>query len=1519
MTTSTSSPFKDEEHINYIRNNYNSTYELTKSEALTYAAGMGASDTARGISQMFSNVVGWDEASEALKKKDDKLREIFENPEFGAEAMITFLSTAIVADPVTYVPIVGWLAKGKKAKTLYDFTKYGVAGGAAVSAAGYVPEDLAGFVVDKDSSTLAKRAEYAAIGAIGGGALASVGGKIADKIQVARGKGSIFGESDEVLSKTSSTDIPPVASAEPLKLGQTVRAPDRNNVGTIMAIDEESGTAILRFVNKKNGTSATKKFTIDELQPPKPGQAKQTPPNVKGDATATQSKEIKFIVDDKTNPKHLLYKTVDKLTGKMYTIKRAVNEQNKVIKGQWEILVQRRKKVKVKGQNRKQTKVVYEDTKIAGSLEESKAWVKQNIQGTTSPETAAPSKIVERLLDDAAIPNKEPPKYKNSLLQQYQDLMGTPIKNAVFNNIGESLSGVGGYTYGYSSVDDPNATYSQKVATGLVYATIFGAGVKGIKKVDKQFNENRFTDLISRGVIDGYKLDDSYLLLRQEFRNDKNTIGHKFLQLQQEIKEKLSPEENKLLWQFMVGEIDDISPELLSINNKAREQITEYAQELVNLGLLDEKVYKKNIDTYLKRSYLKHKKAKGTRVFDTNNQIRLIGDELKPRGMTDEVSVKAFNNPESAWQKEGWEVFKELKGDKLKVRRDYTKVERVAMEEIEDASYALAETGRLFANDIATGRFLEKLSKQFGIDEADYKMLPDLDKRNYEKLGEELIKGTNKPKYGGLSGMYVPKEVATDVKHIFSFATEGENSWEVIKRDANYLQTLWKKTKTAWNPATHVANTASNVMLLDFAGTELKYLSRAIKEMYKGNKSPINVQAKVAGIYDVNLINKELNSSLSAIEKSMQDLQTAPFGTGIIGYSKSMLKQAKKYTLDKAEDMYGVEDSVYRLAVYMDRLDKGFSPEQAALDARKWFVDYDISAPFIVSLKKTILPFVSYTYRIMPLLAEGAIMRPHKVAKWAALGYGMNALGQSIAGEKGDEEIQRLTMREGQNKRMFDGVPIIGENMPYTQIRLPFNSTNGDPLFFDVQRWIPGGDVFSQREKDSSAIGLPGLPAPLQPGGLYVDAVANFWMKVDPFSGQEIDQSEGAMPLFKHFAQRVPPNIPYFPLPFDMETYATAKMKAAKDPDDIRTDFNLKDSRYTSPSGYWESLAYTFGFKLRPQNLEVNKEVKFLQFEQEVKELKNISLKLLKQKEEDKLTEEEYTKKHDKVEEDIIKLAAEYEIYEYKLRALEEKQGQRRTSKYTGGIASRMHARKAYKAGLSVESDVPDVEDNPADRSIDGTGQSFREVAGQDTEAKTPDAVKNVPLVEQQSEEDVVLPVEEENQIEYNNPGNIEEGQGFAGETGEVYAIHRREEENKKAFVIFDTPEAGLRAVVRDLTNKINDFNGDLQAIVAKYAPPKDNNPTTEYFKYLKQKVSNKTIVTLDDLPQLLEGVVEFENKPTEKMTSQQQEEAQERVNKYLTPSIFNNALAIGQYEYPTGTTTEQMLDDLTSGIYRTQ
>ena len=55
------------------------------------------------------------------------------------------------------------------------------------------------------------------------------------------------------------------------------------------------------------------------------------------------------------------------------------------------------------------------------------------------------------------------------------------------------------------------------------------------------------------------------------------------------------------------------------------------------------------------------------------------------------------------------------------------------MGEIEDASYAIAETGRLFANDIATARFFDDLSNdtRFVIDKKTYKSLNNIDQNKF--------------------------------------------------------------------------------------------------------------------------------------------------------------------------------------------------------------------------------------------------------------------------------------------------------------------------------------------------------------------------------------------------------------------------------------------------------------------------------------------------------------------------------------------------------------------------------------------------------------------------------------------------------------------------------------------------------------------------------------------------------------------------------------------------------------------
>ena len=83
-------------------------------------------------------------------------------------------------------------------------------------------------------------------------------------------------------------------------------------------------------------------------------------------------------------------------------------------------------------------------------------------------------------------------------------------------------------------------------------------------------------------------------------------------------------------------------------------------------------------------------------------------------------------------------------------------------------------------------------------------------------------------------------------------------------------------------------------------------------------------------------------------------------------------------TAGKLENLYQLEDQAFRMGLFMDRLAKGMSPAEAAADAKKWFIDYDINAPFINTLRRFPTPFISYTYRVVPLLAEAAVKRPWK-------------------------------------------------------------------------------------------------------------------------------------------------------------------------------------------------------------------------------------------------------------------------------------------------------------------------------------------------------------------------------------------------------------------------------------------------------------------------------------------------------------------------------------------------------------
>ena len=135
----------------------------------------------------------------------------------------------------------------------------------------------------------------------------------------------------------------------------------------------------------------------------------------------------------------------------------------------------------------------------------------------------------------------------------------------------------------------------------------------------------------------------------------------------------------------------------------------------------------------------------------------------------------------------------------------------------------------------------------------------------------------------------------------------------------------------------------------------------------------------------------------------------------------------------------------------------------------------------------------------------------------------------------------------------------------------------------------------------------------------------------------------------------------------------------------------------------------------------------------------------------------------------------------------------------------------------------------------------------------------------------------------YNNPTNIEAGQGFAGETGNIYS---------NRFSEFDTPEMGLRATFRDLRNKMKEFDGDVDKIITKFAPPSEN-VTSKYIKRIKKVIGKDKKITNKNL-----------NKVVKEMVAIESDDNPEMISYYLdNPNIINAAEELSYIDMPSNTT----------------
>ena len=760
----------------------------------------------------------------------------------------------------------------------------------------------------------------------------------------------------------------------------------------------------------------------------------------------------------------------------------------------------------------------------------------------------------------------------------------------------------------------------------------------------------------------------------------------------------------------------------------------------------------------------------------------------------------------------------------------------------------------------------------------------------------------------------------------------------------------------------------------------------SVMKMMKDKNSTLYRQAVIDGIFDVDMVSKELRN-LDFIEQSFKLVGDANnLGEGLANAAKYRVKQFKGMTVDQMEKLYQLEDQWFRMMIYMDRIkNKGMSRTEAALDARKWFVDYDINAPLIKALKRTTVPFISYTYRVIPLLAEAAALRPHKFAKWGALGYALDQAGQYIQDDKIGTELDRITQREDLSRKMFGAVPVIGDLMPNTNLRMPVNDKNGNALYWDVARWLPGGDIFEQR---ATGAGFPGVPGNFQPGGVYYDLLITLATKTDPFTGREledmgVDESDTGA-VISHYLKNQVPNLPglgYFDiLP---KSYGMKKYENAKRVDEGELDSEqVYGKKYVTKDTPHVGLAFMFGIRLRPQNVEINKMSRQATYERELNNAFEQIEKIEKSFRDGTITSrKEADKRKAEWEKDIIKLNAEKEIYDYKILELESKLSQynvdktienKRKNKFTGGeiakefpvtdvkenssqrinpftnepyLDEQMNRlgfflgglrKKEQKridripAGMDRERTTEEVVKGIVDgyigkdketwtledrnnwiRNLSKT-KSFMEGDGTEEEkeavldyVKKLDEVKLAKTVREDSDEVIENLFNEEkflaNNKVYNNPGNIEIGQGFAGETGDTYANNR-----DRPFVVMDSPIAGNRAVLRIFQTKLNRYKdtedpigyaiaeylgGDEGTLEERIKKAAGENPNVQGYIDSVRLGYNQ-----DGMKGLLTNVIKFES-PNE-----------EYANYYLQDKYLKPSIPLAKLNFPEGTSTEEML-----------
>lgn len=692
---------------------------------------------------------------------------------------------------------------------------------------------------------------------------------------------------------------------------------------------------------------------------------------------------------------------------------------------------------------------------------------------------------------------------------------------------------------------------------------------------------------VKQAVVSDYGLDEPYLdakidrqsAINKVLRDTRNVLDHLA---------GLTREQSRVAYLWMQEKPDSaLEAKLLAALPadarapvlRMKQLVDQLGRDAVRVGLLSEESYERNRMAYLHRTYRAHLAPgeKDTQAVRHKKNAQIRANNFKGRGLRDDVlseslpdgvqkgdvlerqeqrdaqgrlRAKRYVKPGTAlapgWKSDGvWEARWTEGQNKIGMWRDMNEDERERLGEIEEVRYAFARTMMNAVADIETQKFFGWVADNYAKDAADldadkivepgtgYASVKSYAADEYVKVPDvDIPKTAGLKKYGELSGKLIPAVIWNDIR--VTYATPDS----AVAQGYAKLLRAWKVSKTALSPAVHTNNIMSNFILADIADVRARDVAHALQTIYRAKHGDEGAKAIIARFED----SGGESGSFHAMElhSDMQELQNEQ-DEGLYGQlaaaqivallSAGRVKDAAKALGQKAGpkqilaagrkmiDLYRAEDSVFRLAKFMRETESGKSDRDAGKAARDAFLNYDINAPLVQAARRSVLPFIAFSYRAIPKMIETAARKPWKLAKYVAAAKALNALAYSMLGLGGDDEDEeRRLLPEEMQGRALGVFPRL--------IRMPWNGANDAPVFLDVRRWVPAGDIF---DVAGSQAAVP-LPPWLSIGGPVAYAI-ELATNRSGFTGENLvketdTKGEAIGKLADHFFKFAAPNLP---------------------------------------------------------------------------------------------------------------------------------------------------------------------------------------------------------------------------------------------------------------------------------------------------------------------------------------------------------------------------------------------------------